>query len=100
LANASEHVRFCSGDHTKEPKRTPERRVTAETRQKGSVGGVFLFGQMRRLKGRRFVSSSPEPYAPILEYLFHDQPTNGNDGESNRDGEGGPNSGESCEHRI
>jgi anti-sigma regulatory factor (Ser/Thr protein kinase) len=41
LANASEHVRFCSGDHTRELKRTPERRVTAETRQKAALAGFF-----------------------------------------------------------
>ncbi len=41
LANASEHVRFCSGDHTREFKRTPERRVIAETRQKAALPGFF-----------------------------------------------------------
>jgi anti-sigma regulatory factor (Ser/Thr protein kinase) len=41
LANASEHVRFCSGDHTRELKRTHERRVTAETRQKAVLSGFF-----------------------------------------------------------
>lgn len=41
LANASEHVRFCSGDHTRELKRTHERRVTAETRQKAALPGFF-----------------------------------------------------------
>jgi anti-sigma regulatory factor (Ser/Thr protein kinase) len=41
LANASEHVRFCSGDHARELKRTHERRVTAETRQKAALSGFF-----------------------------------------------------------
>jgi len=41
LANASEHLRFCSGDHTREFKRTSERRVIAETRQKAALPGFF-----------------------------------------------------------
>jgi hypothetical protein len=41
LANASEHVRFCSGDHTRELKRTHDRRVIAATRQKAVLPGFF-----------------------------------------------------------
>jgi anti-sigma regulatory factor (Ser/Thr protein kinase) len=41
LANASEHLRFCSGDHTKELTRGVDRRVISSTRQKAPLSGFF-----------------------------------------------------------
>ena len=41
LANKSEHLRFCSGDHVREFRRSPDRRVMAETRQKAALPGFF-----------------------------------------------------------
>jgi hypothetical protein len=41
LANASEHLRFCSGDHTKELTRGADRKVISSTRQKAPLSGFF-----------------------------------------------------------
>jgi hypothetical protein len=41
LANASEHLRFCSGDHTREFTRGVDRRVISSTRQKAPLSGFF-----------------------------------------------------------
>ncbi|WP_139859670.1 hypothetical protein [Bradyrhizobium ivorense] len=41
LANKSEHLRFCSGDHAREFRRSPDMRVIAETRQKAASPGFF-----------------------------------------------------------
>lgn len=41
LANKSEHLRFCSGDHTREFRRSQDQRVLAETRQKAALPGFF-----------------------------------------------------------
>ncbi|MGX1110215.1 MULTISPECIES: hypothetical protein [Bradyrhizobium] len=41
LANASEHLRFRSGDHTREMARDKEGRLVASTRQKADLPGFF-----------------------------------------------------------
>ncbi|MBB4264169.1 hypothetical protein [Bradyrhizobium sp. CIR3A] len=41
LANASEHLRFRSGDHTREMSRDEDRRLIASTSQKAELPGFF-----------------------------------------------------------
>ncbi len=41
LANASEHLRFCSGDHTREMMRAKDRGVLSSTRQRAPLNGFF-----------------------------------------------------------
>jgi hypothetical protein len=41
LANASEHLRFCSGDHTREVTKGENRKLLVSTRQKAALPGFF-----------------------------------------------------------